>query len=177
MDMKNLIERMKKIGFTEVAEVNVKDLVPMPEIRQMCAADRCGAYGHKWSCPPYCGTLEECTERIQARQNGIIMTTATQLEDSFDYEGMQEGGCRHQKQFLQAVEELRPEYPDLLPLGAGGCRNCETCTCPDEPCRFPDKMMVPMEAYGLFVSDVCRRNGVKYNNGEATVTYVSCILF
>lgn len=61
MNMEDLFSRMKEIGFTEVAPVKIEDLVPMPEIREMCAVDRCGSYGRKWSCPPYCGTLEECT--------------------------------------------------------------------------------------------------------------------
>ena len=33
-----------------------------------------------------------------------------------------------------------------------------------------------MEAYGLLVSDVCLKSGVKYYYGPKTMTYTSCIL-
>lgn len=119
MNMEDLFSRMKEIGFTEVAPVKIEDLVPMPEIREMCAVDRCGSYGRKWSCPPYCGTLEECTARIQAHQSGIIMTTAVKLEDSFDYEGMQEGGRKHQQQFCRLWKNCAPNTPICCRWGRG----------------------------------------------------------
>ena len=176
MDYSKLVQIVKEIGFTDAALISPSDLIPLAEVRNMCAVDRCGAYGKKWTCPPHCGTLEECTERIRSRTQGVVMLSVTKLEDSFDLEGMQEAGKVHQKLFAKAADTLRKEFPDLLPLGAGGCSICETCTCPDEPCRFPDRLFVPMEAYGLLVSDVCNRCGLKYYNGEVTVTYVSCIV-
>lgn len=176
MEYRNLIDTVKEIGFTDAALISPNELIPLSEVRNMCAADRCGAYGRKWSCPPYCGTLEECAGRIRARTQGVVMISVTKLEDSFDLEGMEAAGKAHQQMFLRAADELRKKFPDLLPLGAGGCTNCETCTCPDAPCRFPEKLVVPMEAYGLLVSDVCNRCGLNYYNGEATVTYVSCIV-
>ena len=176
MEYRNLIDTVKEIGFTDAALISPNELIPLSEVRNMCAADRCGAYGRKWSCPPYCGTLEECAGRIRARTQGVVMISVTKLEDSFDLEGMEAAGKAHQQMFLRAADELRKKFPDLLPLGAGGCTNCETCTCSDAPCRFPERLVVPMEAYGLLVSDVCNRCGLNYYNGEATVTYVSCIV-
>lgn len=34
-----------------------------------------------------------------------------------------------------------------------------------------------MEAYGLFVSDICARSGLAYNYGPRTMTYTSCVLY
>ena len=33
-----------------------------------------------------------------------------------------------------------------------------------------------MSAYGLFVSQVCKDNGMEYNHGKDTMTYSSCYL-
>ena len=34
-----------------------------------------------------------------------------------------------------------------------------------------------MEAFGLFVSDICARSGLGYNYGPRTMTYTSCLLY
>lgn len=33
-----------------------------------------------------------------------------------------------------------------------------------------------MEAYGLWVSDICRQSGLEYNYGAQTMTYTACVL-
>ena len=74
---------------------------------------------------------------------------------------------------------LRREHKelDVLPLGTGECMNCKPCTYPDKPCRFPELMSSPMEGYGMVISDVCKDNGILYNHGRGTLTYVGCYLF
>ena len=59
-----------------------------PEVRQMCASDSCHKYNKCWSCPPGCGTLEECEKRVRKYKLGILVQTVGQLEDSMDGEGM-----------------------------------------------------------------------------------------
>ena len=83
---------------------------------------------------------------------------------------------RHLEQFRAFAEAIRREYPEALCLGAGGCRFCDRCAWP-EPCRFPEKAMSSMEAYGLFVTQVCRDAELPYHHGEKTITYTACVLF
>jgi predicted metal-binding protein len=61
-------------------------------------------------------------------------------------------------------------------MGMGACTRCGQCTYPDQPCRFPELAYPSMEAYGLVVSEVCKRNGAPYYNGPDTVTFSSCML-
>lgn len=166
-----------EIGFDDAAFISPSQLELLPEIRGMCADNRCGAYGKKWTCPPFCGELDDCQKMINSYENAIIMISITKLEDSFDIEGMELGGKNQKLLFDKAVRYFREKFSRIIPMGAGGCTICNKCTCPESPCRFPEKAYTPMEAYGLFVSDVCTKCGVKYYNGEATVTYVSCIVF
>lgn len=65
----------------------------------------------------------------------------------------------------------------LTPLEAGCCTICAKCTYPDKPCRYPSKRLSSMEAFGLFVSDICARSGRGYNYGPRTMTYTSCLLY
>ena len=83
---------------------------------------------------------------------------------------------QHKQHFDAMHEMLQPLYPKLLPLGAGCCTRCKDCTYPAAPCRFPEKMVSSMEAYGMLVLEVCKANGLSYYYGPDTMTYTSCFL-
>ena len=142
----------------------------------MCAADRCRSFNRNWSCPPGCGTLEEIAERVKPYTRGILVQSIGQLEDEFDVETMMETEHTQKARFAQLVEYVRSKEPDCIPMAAGACQVCKKCTYPDAPCRFPEKSIPSMEAYGLFVSKVCIQSGMKYNYGKNTIAYSSCIL-
>lgn len=175
-DFESLGRLAEKCGFDCWAPLDVKKLVFMPEVRDMCASDKCARYGKSWSCPPACGTLEEISARARAYETGILVQTVGQLEDSFDWEGIQDAADRQKKSFLLMWDELKKQLPDVFALGTGTCTICETCTYPDAPCRFPDRCTPSMEACGLLVSDVCKLCGVPYNHGKDTISYTGCFL-
>lgn len=177
MSVEMWVQRALEAGFSQAAPVETKKLKLLPEVRSMCAVNRCGQYGANWNCPPACGTLEECEERLRRYSRGIVVETMGQLEDSFDIEGMTAAAEQHRERFEAFFLQLKEAYPDMLALGAGGCRKCKVCTYPDEPCRFPETLHPSMEAYGMMVSDICASCGIPYNNGVNTVTYVGCYLF
>lgn len=179
MDLGPILEKAKECGFTLAAPISVDTIHLREEVREMCAVNKCHAYNTNWSCPPGCGTVEECRERIKQYDCGIIVQTTGQLEDDFDIETMQETAKKHGQHFVQMLVALRDNYPTMkiLPLGTGECMNCKKCTYPDAPCRFPERMSSPMEGYGMVISDVCRDNQITYNHGRGTLTYVGCYLF
>ena len=176
LNYQELIEMGEKAGFTHVAPLKVSTIQLMPEVRDMCATNTCGAYGKKWSCPPGCGDLETCRAKVEKYTEGILVQTVGNLEDEMDYETMTETNQKHMETFLKFYEQLRPLYPGMLAIGAGGCKQCQTCTYPDQPCRFPDKLVIPMEAYGMLVSQVCKDNDLPYYYGKCTITYTACFL-
>ena len=67
---------------------------------------------------------------------------------------------------------------DTLHLSGGGCGLCPTCAQADgEPCRFPDRALSSLEAYGIDVYNTSKSTELKYVNGPDTVTYFGMILF
>ena len=174
--MENLITLALEIGFTHAAPLNTDALHAMPEVRAMCESDRCRRYGRSWSCPPGCGSLQECAERMCSYTGGVLVQTTAALKDEFDIETMGRVQEEHKNRFLTLSRQARLLYPDCLPLTAGSCSICRSCTYPGKPCRFPGKMLSSMEAYGLLVSDVCKQSGLSYYYGPLTLTYSACIL-
>lgn len=171
-----LCKLAREIGFDEVQPLLVETLKPMAAVRDMCAADKCRAYGKNWTCPPACGSLEECEARMQSYARGILLQTVGHLRRSIDARTIMDTERRHLEYFREFSDRVREIYPDALCLGAGGCRVCKTCAYPD-PCRFPEKALSSMEGYGLFVTQVCRDNDLPYYHGEGTITYTACVLF
>ncbi len=173
----NWIKLALEAGFEDAVLLNMDALEPRQEVRDMCSADRCRAFGTRWACPPACGSIEHCEKRMKAYTDGILVQTVGELEDDFDSEGIARANAEHKRRFAALARQARMIAGDCLPLSAGTCTRCEVCTYPDRPCRFPDKMLSSMEAYGLLVSEVCTRSGMPYNRGEKTITFTSCLLF
>ena len=171
-----LVKEALASGFSQAGELNVEAVVFMPEIRDMCRADRCKSFGKNWRCPPACGTIEEAAARAKEYTYGVIVQSIGKMEDDFDYETIEGTSKLHKENFAKLVKTLKARHGDILPMGAGTCTICGTCSYPDSPCRHPDESISSMEAYGLWVSKVCELSGIPYNNGKQTITYTSCYL-
>ena len=177
--LSEIISTAKETGFTNVATVDISTIELNEQVREMCAVNKCHAYNTNWSCPPSCGTVDECQTRVKQYEGGIIVQTTGNLEDDFDFETMAETAKTHGQNLVKLTKHLKAAYPDIetLTLGAGACMTCEKCTYPDAPCRFPELMSSPMEGYGMVISEVCKANDIKYYYGKGTLTYVGCYLF
>jgi predicted metal-binding protein len=181
MDTNVLLSKAKelglKCGFTQTSELDPATIRVRYEVREACATNKCGRYEKCWSCPPGCGSLEECGENIRRYKTGVLLQTTGQMEDSFDVEGLEAVSTRHAEALKAFLPEAHKLSEGALILGAGSCTRCETCTYPDSPCRFPKEMTSSMEAYGMVVSDVCTANNLPYYYGPNTMTYTACALF
>ena len=177
-NVKELIERLAdEIGFDCRGACSAKGLETRPEVRDMCAANLCRHYDSSWSCPPACGTVEEYEGKMRAFDDCVLVQTVGQMEDPYDFETVEESAQIHDKRFRMLVEQLREKGTAFLPLGAGPCMLCAKCTYPEAPCRFPDKMVVSMEASGLVVNEVCTKAGIPYNHGANTISFTGYILY
>lgn len=175
--MIDIIKEALDCGFTVAAPLDAATLHFLPEVREMCAADRCQSYNRSWSCPPACGTPEEMTARAEKYAKGVLLQTVGPREDSYDFEGMMEVYHENARHFDELMERLKKAGLDMFPMASGTCQKCEKCTYPDAPCRFPDKVFPSMEACGLFVSQICKDNGVAYYYGDDKIAYTCCVLY
>ena len=174
--MKDLIRLALELGFDTAVPLNPAKLEAREDVRAMCAADKCRLYGRNWGCPPHCGTVEECGEKMKGYRRGILLQTVGHMTKDIDSKCCRETEARHLEQFYAFCGIVRREMPDALCLGAGGCRICSQCAWP-EACRWPEKAVSSMEGYGLFVTQVCRDCGAEYHHGRRTVTYTACVLY
>lgn len=164
-------------GFSQVGRVEVGRLRYDPEIRRICEENRCGNYGATWACPPMVGTLEQCRQRCEQYTGMLLFNRCFPLEDSFDFEGMRTSLFRFMEQVDALDRRLRPLLARYQLLSNEGCGRCKRCTCPDAPCRFPDRLYHSLEGYGFSVSQLAQEAGIRYYHGKNTVTYFGALLF
>ena len=182
-----LAARARNRGFTHYGCTPATSLSVNPAVRSLCAENRCQSYGRNWTCPPACGTLDDFSAALASRSVALVVQTVGQLEDEFDVEGMMAAERVHKERFAVLAQDaldgfntgrqgLGSGIPRPLPLSVGACTLCTTCSCPDAPCRHPDRALVSMEAAGLMVSEACETAGLPYYHGPGTISYTSCIL-
>ena len=175
--MKEVFEQAIKGQAFEYAVIPTMAINFSHELLKACEANVCGKYNKCWTCPPAIGSIDNQIQKITAFSSAFVFTTKSQLEDSFDIDGMAKASDYHKRLTADMHERFGKTNPVY---GAGGCSICEGtdqgCAYP-EPCRFPEKIFPSVEAAGINVTELSRAGGLRYNNGPNTVTYFSMILF
>ncbi len=174
-----LIEKIIELGAFKAGFVEVEKIVLLEEYRKFCESNACGRYGKSYMCPPDAGEIQDLIKRVKTYKTALVYQTVTELEDSYDFETMEEAGAKTGMMSIAFSAWLKEnDYTDFLHLGSGGCKVCETCgKLTDNPCYFPDKAMASLETYGVNVAHLAEIAGMKYINGQDTVTYFGAIFF
>ena len=170
-------EELRACGVFQHGFVDTADVEFMHEVRKMCEANTCRMYGATWACPPAVGTVDECRDRCRAYGRMLVFSGKYDLEDSFDYEGMEAAGKAFKAVARRVGEALRPRLGDFLLLANEGCDACASCTYPGAPCRSPELAHGSIEGYGILVGELARKAGMDYYNGPDTVTYFAALAF
>jgi len=171
---------IEAMGANHAAVIEASSIILAASFRDMCAANYCGVYGKCWMCPPDVGDINDMMAEIRTYDHVLVYQIISELEDSYDVEGMYEAGTKLNKLAQRIKADFADMYgiSDALHLGAGGCRVCKVCAKrTDEPCRFPEKAMSSLEAYGVNVYEMSKAAGMKYINGVNTVTFFGAVFF
>lgn len=166
-------------GAFKAAVILVKDIPFDCTFRKACQANTCGNYGQCWMCPPYVGDMDQLIAAAKKFRYALVYQTITEIEDSFDIEGMLSAGKHHNAVACKIKDRIADSFcGNTLQLGAGGCRICEVCAKREEkPCRHPEQALASLEAYGVAVSELADLCGLRYSNGKNTVTYFGTYFF
>lgn len=147
------------------------------EVRKMCEQNACGQYNKNWTCPPAVDSIETIKQRIIQFNNCCVVYKIYDLKSTFDMKGILEGI----KDFNKTLVEMKRCFnnkANYMVLGAGACYLCKKCTYVDgEKCRRPSDALISAEACGIDVIKLMKDNGLKYNNGKNTVTYIGLVFY
>ncbi|MDD3112889.1 MAG: DUF2284 domain-containing protein [Candidatus Izemoplasmatales bacterium] len=173
---KKIEDFLKNQGYT-YAVIEPDNIIYREEFAAKCRMNYCGRYQKSWSCPPAIGDIEAIKKRANDFPTAILFQKVFPLEDIYDVEGMDAGRKIIMTDTLTLQDDLKKGNAPFFMLAAGSCSLCKECTYPDRPCRFPERMLISMEALGIDVAELARRYQLKYYNGPATVTYFAIVFF
>jgi len=175
----DIIDNIKSLGISAVAVFPAEEIKFNDIFRDMCKDNLCGRYGKNYKCPPDIGVPEDLKNETLSYETVILIQTIYPIEDSYDFEGMRDGGEIHSENIGKTLNYIKENltFDNILALGAGGCDLCKKCGKVDNiPCRFPEKAISSVEGYCMNVADMTNSHGLKYINGENTVSYVAVFL-
>ena len=118
----------------------------------------CPNYNHNWSCPPYAPSVEETRNTLET-YSYLWIILITQDIPSYKPKIFQKQQMKkHYPQLTYHCNHflayLREKHKDWKIYFCSECSLCmekrfHSCTCPQEPCRFPDEIRISPEAAGI----------------------------
>lgn len=174
----NLIKTSIKAGAYKAFVIETDKIAFDENLRSYCEVNYCGKYGKNYACPPDVGDAKELIAKAKKYKKALVFQTVSQIENSFDFEGMKEAALKHSKIADKINEVIKKQYANYLQFTAGECSTCPVCAQVEhKPCRFPDKAISSLEAYCINVSTLATLCNMKYINRQNTVTYFGSFLF
>lgn len=176
----DLVKDALELDASYAAVIDTSKIKFHEDYRKACEKNICGNYDTNWMGPPAIGPISELMEKVKQYRKGLLVQTVHKLSNSFDWRGMAVSKDIHEKIFRNIVNNVKEKYEfqDILSLNAGCCTVCKKCTYLDgEKCRYPDKALSSVEAYGIDVMALEKGADIPYYNGLNTLSYVGLILF
>ena len=164
-------------GMLESGVIETKELKYHDDVRVQCEKNQCRCYGTTWACPPAVGTIEECKEKVNKYDRMQLFSKAYRLSDSMDMNAVRKAMSDFKKCSRDLQKRLKGRIEDFYVLSNESCDRCKNCTYPDDPCRFPEELQPSIEGYGFYVLELARLAGIKYINGQSTVTFFGAVIY
>lgn len=179
IDFERIISAAVESGAVKATVIPQGRVVLSREFYDICKTNACGNFGRCWMCPPDIEPIDELMQRVRSYPFALLYQTIGTLEDSFDIEGMEAAAHHHARVSQKVHAAVVPLMANgCFHLSCGGCNLCESCTrIENQPCRFPEKALIPMEGAGVDVYNTVKDTQLKYINGQNTVTYFGMVLF
>ena len=172
-------ELANSFGIETCIVFNTELLVPEERIRALCFEDKCDYYGKNYTCPPYVGSLKEIRLKLSGFQHGLLLQYSKAINVRGNREGVIKTKIDFHKKVLQMEEALKERGKNKVwGMIGGNCRLCDTCKSrTDEPCPYPDKARMSLEAIAIDVLALLDKFGLDNDFHEDKITWTGCILY
>lgn len=171
----NRVKSAAENFFDDLQQIPFASLSQSEAIKQMCASNTCGSFGKNRTCPPADQTVDTCRSKMSQFDTFMIFYKVYELRSRFDWKGTMLGCSDFQRRLRKLNTRLKTiePKPEFLIFGAGCCQMCDFCSSGiGERCLKPEAAIVSFETCGIDVMKMMEDNGLNYDNGTNTVTYI-----
>lgn len=177
MDVTKLEEGLAQLPLCGYFFLEPKMLEFSERVRWVCEQE-CPMFGHSWACPPGVGTVAECQRRCQSREHCLMIVTVTEVADIGDMDEALATRQPHEEVTNQVRQLMRELEVEPYILSTQACAVCPRCAYLDgQPCRFPEKMHPCVESHGINLIPTMEENGLDFQFGGNTVTWISLLFY
>ena len=177
MDVQKVEAALAELPLYIYAWVDPKTLEFSDRVRWICQHE-CAMYGKSWACPPGVGTVEECKKKCLGYEKALLISTLTEGSDIGNLEATLATRRDHETITDRVGDILRENGVQPYILSTEACAICGRCAILDgKPCRHPEKMHPCVESQGINIIPTLEENGIEFQYGQNTVTWVSLLLF
>ncbi len=128
------------------------------KVREQCRS--CKRYGISAQCPPYLPSLEYFQKVLSLYKNGIIVYEQFKNDKNLAWQDLgKQSSLKIHNYLLNKRQELFNQgHVFALIFGSGSCKWCPNCI---NPCRNPDKSIIPIEGCGFNVIELMKEFNIE----------------
>lgn len=177
MNLTALEERLAALPLYGYFFLDPKELEFSGRVRWVCQQE-CPMYGKSWACPPGVGSVDSCRDACLAYGHCLMIATVTEVDDIGDLSQTLATRPDHEAITNQVGEILKELGAKPYILSTEACAICPRCAILDrQPCRHPDRMHPCVESHGINVVPAMEENGLGFQFGSNTVTWISLLFY
>ena len=169
-------ETAASLGLTACIAIDPAVLEPEEHVRNYCRANKCGAYGRNYMCPPYSGMLDKLRNKFRDYSAAWLFTYSVPLDVKNDPEGVKQSRLDFHRKILE-MEKAFPPESRVWGLIGGRCGLCEKCSVLiGKPCAHSKDARSSLESVGIDVAKVMEAAGLTLEFRDDRVTWTGCVL-
>ena len=149
--LQKTITHSKELGIEVSVPFESNLLRPEQRIRALCFENKCGQFDNHYMCPPFIGSIDEITERLESYKQGILFQYCRILDVRNDIAGLRDTKTDFHKKILQMEDTIRLEgVSRVWGMIGGNCELCSPCSAKKQaPCEYPDKARTSLESIAM----------------------------
>ena len=161
---------------TPIPSVTNDDIL---RFRKLCEDNLCGNYGTSWTCPPHCGSTDECMSVVASFRYADVLIREFRGYDVNDEKSMEEMMDTFRSECREIKCRLIDDGADVMAFADGPCRYCgDDCSVKkDEKCPFPEKQLPSVSGYGINMKTYIESLGESFGFSEDKITLYGIFLF
>lgn len=177
MDTKAQIESvLQKYMICEYYFGVVEQIPFSDKVTTVCEID-CKWYGHSWACPPHIGMVAENIRKCRNFKEFLLFSTVAEVSDAWNVEACIGAKREHEALTREFASKLKSVLDVPFYILSTGCEICETCACPDSPCRHPEERLMAVESHGIILLQLAEKVGMSSQYGGKIAVYFSMVFF